>query len=401
MLITLWNYIRGYVIIEVTGKGSMRFLNIAARSGTYIRDVSQTDRGLYMKVSIAAFWGLRQHARKAGCKIKIAGRTGAPFVAHRYRKRKVLALGVIFFIASLYAMSLFVWQVEVVGTERLNSTDVLQAAQAAGLSQSMFRPGVDRARVERHLLSEFDDIAWVNVTLRGTRATINLTETLPRQVIIDRYSPTDVVAAKDGLIVNIAVSAGSPLVRAYDVVRAGDILVSSEVVVREDEGVLRITDYVHANAQIFARIYYDFNFRIPYVYIIKNYTGNERASYDIILFGQSFALPFRNHGFRNYTRTFTTEHVSIGRYYPLPIAVDVRTYKEFTATRMQRSMEEAKALAEDMLAWRISVDIGETSQVIDKNIEFLETNYDALIVRATVAVIEDIAEQRMRFMVPN
>jgi len=351
-----------------------------------------------MKVSIAAFWGLRQYARKAGCKMKIAGRTGAPFVAHRYRKRKALALGAIFFAISLYAMSLFVWQIEVIGTERLNSDDVLQAAQIAGLNQSMFRPSVDRSRVERHLLSEFDDIAWVNVTLRGTRATINLTETLPRQVIIDRYSPTDVVAAKDGLIVSVTASAGTPQVRVQDVVRAGDILVSSEVVVRQDE-VERITDYVHADAQVLARVYYDFNFRIPYVYIIKNYTGNERASYDIILFGQSFAIPFRKHGFRNYTRTLTTEHISLGHYYPLPIAVDIRTYKEFTTTRMQRSTEEAKVLAEEMLAWRISVDIGEAGQVIDKNMEFIETNYDALIVRATVAVIEDIAEQRL--VAPN
>ncbi|MCL2853408.1 MAG: sporulation protein YqfD [Defluviitaleaceae bacterium] len=394
MLITLWNYIRGYVIIEVTGRGALRFLNIAARGGTYIWDVVQTDRGLSLKVSVAAFWGLRKHARKAGCKFRITSRTGAPFVVHRYRKRKLLVAGALMFVISLYAMSMFVWQIEIIGTGRLNPADVTAAAAQAGLDISSFRPGIDRDRIENHLLTSFEDIAWVNVSLRGTRATINLTETLPRQIIVDRRSPADVVAAKDGLIVSIVTSSGTPRVRVHDVVRAGDVLVSSEIIVREDEAE-RITDYVHADAQVLARIYYDFNFAVPYVYNIRNYTGNEHTSYDIILFGRSFALPFRSHGFESFTRSTSTENVSIGRYYPLPIIVESNTYREFVLTQHQRSPDESKALAETILESRITAIIDPCAEIIDKRIDFLEHSPSALIVRAVVAALEDIGQQQL------
>ena len=394
MLITLWNYIRGYVIIEVTGKGALRFLNIAARSGTYIWDVVQTERGVSLKVSVPAFWGLRKHARKAGCKFRIMSRTGAPFVVHRYRKRKLLVAGALMFVVSLYIMSLFVWQIEVVGAVRLNPADVSGTAAQAGLRLSVFRPSVDRDYVENHLLSTFEDIAWVNIDLRGTRATINLTETLPRQIIVDRRSPADVVASKDGLIVNMVTSSGTPRVRINDVVRAGDILVSSEVVIREDEAE-RITDYVHARAQVLARLYYDFNFAVPYVYNVRNYTGNEHTAYDIILFGCIFELPFRRHGFESYSRTSATKHLSVGRYYPLPFIIESHTYSEFIMTRHQRGIDESKALAETILDSRLTAIINPHAEIVDRRVDFLEHNPGALIVRAVVAVLEDIAQQRL------
>ena len=394
MLITLWNYIRGYVIIEVTGKGALRFLNIAARDGTYIWDVAQTERGFSLKVSVPAFWGLRKYARKAGCKFRIMSRTGAPFAVHRYRKRKLLVVGAFMFVVSLYVMSLFVWQVEVAGAGRLNPAEVAATAAQAGLRLGVFRPGVDRGRVENHLLSTFEDIAWVNIDLRGTRAAINLTETLPRQIIIDRSSPADVVASKDGLIVSMVTSSGTPRVRVNDVVRAGDLLVSSEIVVREDESE-RITDYVHADAQVLARLYYDFNFAVPYVYNVRNYTGNEHTAYDIILFGRIFELPLRGHGFESYSRTSAASHLRIGRYYPLPVIVESHTYREFIMTRHQRSIDESKALAETILDSRVAAVLDSGAKIIDRRVDFLERNPGALMVRAVVAVVEDIAQQRL------
>jgi len=394
MLITLWNYIRGYVIIEAGGKGALRFLNIAARSGTYIWDVQPSERGVSLKVSVAAFWGLRRHARKAGCKYRITSRSGAPFLAYRYRRRKWLAAGALMFVVALYAMSLFVWQIEVVGADRLNPEDVTASAELAGLNISRFRPSVDASAVEGHLQRSFDDIAWVSVSLRGTRATITLTETLPRQIIVDRRSPADVIAAKDGLVVSVVAASGTPLVRVHDVVRQGDVLVSSEIVVRDDE-TGRVTDYVHAYARVLARIYHDFNFGVHYIYNVRNYTGNEHTAYDIILFGRRLVMPFAGHGFTSYSRKTTVNHVSIGRYYALPVVIESRRYSEFTETRYTRTPEQTQALAEVILQSRIAATLSPTAEIADTRVEFLTHNPGALIVRAVVAAVEDIGEQRL------
>ncbi|MCL2618298.1 MAG: sporulation protein YqfD [Defluviitaleaceae bacterium] len=380
----------------MTGKGALRFLNIAARGGTYIWDVEQTERGMCLKVSVAAFWGLRRHARKAGCKYRIRSRSGAPFVIFRYRRRKMLAAGACMFLAGLYAMSLFVWQVEVVGADRLNPAEITAAAEQAGLGLSRFRPNVNRGDVEMHLMRSFEDIAWVNVSLRGTAAVINITETLPRQIIVDRRSPADVVAARDGLVVSITASRGTPVVRVHDVVRAGDVLVSSEIVVRDDE-TGRVTDNIHAHAQVLARIYYDFNFGVHYVYHMRNYTGREHTAHDIILFGRTFAMPFANHGFTNYTRRTYSRNVGIGQYYPLPVKVVSRRYSEFVETTHRRELEEAKALAEAVLESRIEAVVSPQAEIVGRRVDFLEHNPGALLVRAAVAAVEDIGEQRPAF----
>ena len=49
MFLALWNYIRGYVIIYVTGFSVERFINMAVNKGIFIWDVIQEKNMVIMK----------------------------------------------------------------------------------------------------------------------------------------------------------------------------------------------------------------------------------------------------------------------------------------------------------------------------------------------------------------
>ena len=54
MFLTIWNYLRGYVVIEVSGFSVERFINLAAHKGVYIWDVNRVGGKTLMKVSTKA-----------------------------------------------------------------------------------------------------------------------------------------------------------------------------------------------------------------------------------------------------------------------------------------------------------------------------------------------------------
>ena len=55
-LLHLWNYIRGYVIIVVTGKSVERFINICSKPRILLWDIERRDNeSAVMKMSLRGF----------------------------------------------------------------------------------------------------------------------------------------------------------------------------------------------------------------------------------------------------------------------------------------------------------------------------------------------------------
>ena len=125
MLLTMRNFTKGYVRLAVTGFNAERFINMAAYRGVYIWDVARTEAGVELNVSIKGFRLLKGCAQKTKCRTRIVGKNGLPFIIHRYRKRKVLAGGILFFIAGLILLSSFVWRIEIEGNDLVENDTLL------------------------------------------------------------------------------------------------------------------------------------------------------------------------------------------------------------------------------------------------------------------------------------
>ncbi len=393
MLLSLWNYLRGYVIIEVTGFSVERFVNLAVHKGVYIWDAVYSENGVTMKVSIKAFKMLKTCAKKTKCRIKIRGKMGYPFIVHRYRKRKFLLAGFVFFVMVIYTLSTFVWLVELEGTDKLNRDEIIEFCKKEGLTVGAFKYKIDTKELEKKLIKKYSDISWINIHIKGTKASIKLTEIIPKQKIVDRKTPCNIIASKDGLIVSIATSAGTPLVKQQDVVHKGDMLVSGELVVKNDEtGIIK--EYVHADSDVFAKIYYDINFDVPFFYTEKQYTQNSKKQYGFIVFDKEVNLLESKIPYTNYKKTISRKQLKLGENYPLPIIFLTTEFKEFIPVEKQRTVEQAKELAERMVTGRIIREFDFETDVIDKKIDFAE-NENELIVKALITTLENIGEEEI------
>jgi similar to stage IV sporulation protein len=378
-------------MIEVTGFSVERFMNMAAHKGIYMWNVAHVPGGVLMCVTIKGFKNLRDCAKKTKCRIKIRQKRGAPFIAHRYRKRKILVGGLLVSVGLIYFLSCFVWLIEIKGNSRISRDEIAAFCQEQGLQIGAFKYKIDKKKLKSEISNYFHDISWLDVSIKGTKATIELVETIPKPVMIDKSEPCDIVAVKDGLITSIITGAGRPLVKQNDVVKKGDVLVSGVVIAAGDSG--DVMKAVHAYSEVWAKMYNEINLDIPYQYEEKEYTGRSAKRLALIIFGKSFAIPGKSIEYESYDKSARRTQLTFGEDYPLPIILVTDTYREFKTVSLTRTLKEAEELAEATVNARIIREFDFAADIIDKSVA-LEEAADALKVKALITTNQRIDKEQ-------
>ncbi len=392
MSLKLWNYSRGYVIIEVAGFSKERFLNLVVNKDIYIWDIVQKNNVLQMKVSVKGYRELKTLWRKASVKVKIVDKVGVPFYIYKHRRRKILTVGIIVFIFTLYLMSSFVWKINITGNNRVSNEEISSFLKSSNVKVGSLKYKISPPVIENELMQNFQDLSWVSLRKKGTTLEIVVAENIPNKEIIDRETPVDIIAKKDGIIDSIATSEGDAVVSIGDVVKKGDVLVKSEVYLREDENGKHYT-YVHADADIVAKTYVPVSFTVPKKVTISKYTGKNEVDFSVTVFNKNFKLSYYKKKFKNSLDYTEMKQLNFGKDYPLPIVFIKNIELETNLSEKELSYNEMIDLANKTISSKIISELDFQTDVIDKKIEVLETE-NGLEVKGYLVVLEKIDEKR-------
>ncbi len=219
----------GEVRIRVRGASIERFLNACARGGIGLRRTCRMDFGeLHATVSVRDFRRLRPVIRRTGCRVHILARHGAPFVLHRLRRRYVLfagfaALGVLF-----WALTSFVWVVEIHAQPGISTYRLRETLHEAGAYAGIPIAAVDETAIREYVRREMEDtVDFVTVSRIGNVITVEAFGGDGDPETLDDKAVTGVVASRDGLVTEVQALGGYPLVCKGDVVQRGQLLISA------------------------------------------------------------------------------------------------------------------------------------------------------------------------------
>jgi similar to stage IV sporulation protein len=390
MFLTIWNYLRGYVIIEVSGFSVERFLNLAIHKGIYLWGIKRNAKGIILNVGIKGFKLLKPCAKKTKCHIKIITKIGLPFVLHKYRKRKILVSGILFFIVILYFLSSFIWTIEITGTNRIDKKDIIDYSVESGLKPGAYKNHMDLRQLEKKFMNNFPDISWISISVKGTKAKIELTETIEKTQIIDRTKPCDLVAAKNGLIISIVTNAGTPKVKVKDVVEKGDLLVSGQLLI--GEGAEQKIEYVHASAKIKAKLWYEFDLSENIKYNEKIYTGQTKKGYSINIKDKKINLLKASVSYSNCDKISNVKKLDFGGDFEFPISLVVDEYKEYTLDEKTRTEEQIKKIIGAQIEDLVKNKLDQNVEIVDKNIKYTVLG-DKVTAKVIITTIEDINKE--------
>ena len=377
LLFRLWNYIRGYVIIVVEGYFLEKFVNICTRRQILLFDISrQKNSKMTLKVSIKGFRMLRPIAKKTGCRVRILKKHGLPFLINRYRGRKTFLLGAALFVVLFYIMTSFVWTIEITGNEKIETQLIIEKLASMGVKPGVLKYRINSEKVADRIIMDVNGLSYVSVVVRGTKVKVEVAEGVDVPPMVPLSEPCDIVAGKDGVIKSIVVKAGQAAVKEGDTVKKGQILVSGNVPIKNMENNPRM---VHAIGNILARTWYESTQPVELRVVEKIRTGRKKDNISLFLFSKKINLFNKKVSYSNYERVETEKFLSIGENLVLPFGAVIETYYENQIIEADVSLEEAKENAANAAYRKALEDIPEGAQIVDRRIEFIETQNGDII----------------------
>ena len=337
---------QGRVDVRAQGCQIEQFINLAHRNHLALLSPRRgEDESLLFTVSPKDFFRLRPIAYKTGTRIKILKKRGFFRVIRPFRRRFGLALGMVLFLGLIFYSSCFIWQVEVKGCETTSSTQVLADLQELGLYIGCRRT-LDVGKIENRYLMGNDKLSWMSINIRGTTAYVEVKEKGLPVKIEDPSVPTNIYAARDGVILSVEDYGGTRQVQVGEPVRAGDLLVSGDWT--DKYGIRRLS---HCIATVMASTERETDVSVPLTEEIREKTGKNKNFFAISLGKFKFPLYFKQKiSYNIYDSMPKVYPLRLGSF-ALPVCFYVTKVQEVELKTVSRTEEEARSLAYTQLGF--------------------------------------------------
>ena len=380
----LLEYVTGYVDIVIEGYYIEQFINICNTRQINLWNIKKENSiKVFASIQISDFRKLKQICKKTKCKIKIQNKKGLPFIIKKYKKRKFFFLFLLLIVITIIILSNFIWNIEIEGETDIPKEEILELVKSEGLEIGKLKRTIDTKEIINKIRLERDDISWVGIEIEGTNATIKLVKADEKPEIINDSEYCNIVADKNAMILKVSAQNGTPLVKEGDIVTNGDIIVAGWM-----EGKYTGKQYVHAQAEVQAKVWYTTTEKVYLKETEKVETGQTENSYSVKINNFQINLPKSLPKFQKYDTIEENKKLKLFSNFYLPLELVKYTYKEYEEIQLIHSIEEAKQIGIDRAKESLQEEI-DGKEILDKQVK-VRTETDYIEVEVTYEVKENI-----------
>ena len=390
MMEKLSRWLLGTATARVTGD-TTRFLNILVRSGVTPLVIQREEDALLVTVRAKQYKRLHSVKRRTGARVRLAHRSGGPFVLRQMGKRPGLLVGTAVGIALFWWLSGFYWCVSFAGEVPFSASEIRQAAAESGVYIGASRKKTDLATAERELILKMPELSWVSYNSDGCAITLQMRPVLDKAEGADHSGAYDIVAAGSGKVTKITAQTGTVLVQVGSAVEAGQVLVSGVTVIGDPWDPERPVRHLlsHARAEILAETRHTFTAMCPLR--AESYREREIGVRKVLyVLGLRFPLSLRGAPPGEITASEIKPLVLLG--VTLPVWVETQRVAENVPVTVEYTEEEARLRAAEKVRQLQENYLGDRGRVLSEEMEF--TLRDGVVYAAAHCVLEeDIAKE--------
>ncbi|MCH5138153.1 sporulation protein YqfD [Clostridiaceae bacterium UIB06] len=379
--LNLKKYKSGIITIEIQSLIPEKFVNLMWKNGVYIRNIKKKSiTTMTMEISLKDYDKIEGIAKKTKTKIRIVGRRGLAFLLIKVKRRVALVAGIVLFISIIYYLSTFIWNIEISSDKYLSPYEIRQQLNSYGIKSGISKKNINVYDIEEKLMKNNDSIMWVRARVEGANLKISAAERQSPPTIVSEESPCNLVARRDGEVVRVYTTAGTPVVKTGDVIRKGQILVKGE------QGKEGATYAVHAVGDVICRTFYEEIKDVKVNEEKRERTGNKDSDIYIKINGKKLYLKKSTKKFNKYDKIEESKFLTT-----------IETYYEVKETTIHNDPKKVVNDTADQLYLKICSNLDKSVKIIDKIV-----NYEAgdtykvrvlVIAEENVALKESITEQ--------
>lgn len=388
-MISIIRWLLGYVKFTFLNGFTEGFINDCFKNNLNIKDIAETENGITASADIKTYFRLHRIAFRHGGRVKAVKRKGLPFFLHPLKNRWGILVGMAFSVFLISFMGGFIWNVTVVGNDRVTDAKIVDYLACNGFKTGMRWSDTDKENLEFGVMAEFDEVSWISINKIGSLALVEINETRDKPNITDNSKITNVVAEDDGIIIHVTALGGWSQVKAGDAVSKGDLLISG---VNESE-VDEKNHFAHAHGTVLANVNTTLSLNISREQKDKDfYKSAEYKS--LFFFGIKIPLYFKAE------QGDFDENVSranlVYNHFRLPIGIETKKCEYYNVISNRLSDETLEELARSELE-KLKADKLKNAEIISENVE-VEMQDNVCIITGSYNIVKNIGtEQEILF----
>jgi similar to stage IV sporulation protein len=370
----LKKYKRGTITIEIQSHIPEKFINLLWKNGVQIKNIrKESITTMLMDISLRDYSSVEEVAQKTKTKIKVIGRKGFAFFLIKMRRRTALVGGVVVFVFILYYLSGFIWKIDIETENNLSPYEIRQQLTTFGIMPGVKKNKIDVYKLQENMIKSNENVMYFKARIEGARLYVSAVEKVTPPKVVQDNTPSNLVAKRDGQIVRVFTSAGSPAVKTGDTVKAG------QVVVKGEQGKVGSTYVVHAKGNVIAKTFYEEIKTVTIKGVKKQRTGNEIENTYIKILGKKLYIKNSLNKFKSYDKIEENDN-----FFKKEI------YYEIKETSYYLNIQEVVKTTSDELYEKILQSLDKSVTIKDKKVES-QLEGDNCRVRVLIIAEEDIA----------
>ena len=279
MLNQIVNRMQGQARIRIETAFPERVLNLCGARNLAFWDLEWESAAAFTcRMSRGDYHVLRQAAQQLECTVTPVKKEGVPYFLGRFRHRQALVVGLVATACALTLGSFFIWDFTVEGNVTVTDEEILRALADNGVGLGTFGLSLDGESIRNHVLLDIPELSWIAVNVSGCRAYVQVRERVPKPELVDEGSPTNVVARREGLVLEVRALDGVACVLPGTTVTRGQLLISGV----EDTGTYGAR-LLAGMGTVKARTWYTLTAKVPLTLPQKQYTGEEKTCFSLVL----------------------------------------------------------------------------------------------------------------------
>ncbi|MFC3039096.1 sporulation protein YqfD [Virgibacillus xinjiangensis] len=387
----------GFITIEVQGERPEAFFQLCSQSGVQAWDIRKPQADICEgSIKLKDVQRIKPIKRGTGYKVRFKERKGLPFLFKHFLGRKTLVTGLLAGLLFLLFLSNILWDVEISGLPKDVEEKVNKQLDEYGIQQGAWIFKLESPnQIQQQLIKDVPELLWVGVDQRGTTFHLEGVE----KIVVkeeEKPGPQNLVAAKKGVITDMYVAKGRPLVHVSDYVDAGDVLVSgridSSAEEEEEQEKERKAELVAAQGEVTAATWYEVSVTVPLELLSEQLTGNRKKKYHLKA-GQTM-LPvwgFGSHEFDEVYREVEERSLYFLKW-ELPVKFVETTLSEKQSIQEERTKDEAVEAGVLQAKKDLQLHLGPDATIVSEKILQETMDNGKVKINLFLSVEENIAE---------
>ncbi|WP_156290695.1 sporulation protein YqfD [Oceanobacillus salinisoli] len=397
-------FFSGYVTILIKGNHPELFFQECTKRGISVWNIRKSaDDTCEGNIRLRDVKHVRKLIRGTPHKLTFVRKKGYPFLFNRFTKRKPLLIALLLSVLLAVFLSNILWKVEITGVPKEIEEKIMKQLDSYGIHRGAWIFSLEQPNtIQQKLVEDVPELLWVGVDQRGTTYHLEGVE----KVIVteeEKNEPRNLVAAKKGVIKNMYVAKGLPMVQVNDYVEPGDLLVSGEIGANDleendeeneeedEEEKAKKVDYVAADGEITAQTWYEVKVTVPLEYNYEELTGNKERKYFIEI--GDFKFPIWGFGDPSFDEVHYETNESPINFlkWELPIKIVDTVLSEKVYRKGERTKAEAMEAGIEQAKSELLLGLGPESKILSEKVLHESIEHDKVKLNLIFTVEENIA----------